>query len=380
MIVAENVSKWFGAHAAVRELTFEAPKGALIGLLGLNGAGKTTTLRMLAGLTAPTSGRLTLAGHEAASTEARAVVGYLPDRAPLWPDMRVRAFVRHAAKMRGVRESAAAVERALETCGLREVADEPLATLSHGYRQRVGLAQALVHDPAVLVLDEPIQGLDPEQIGEMRATLERLRGERTIVLSTHILGEVARSCDHLLVLHEGRVAVSGAKDEVLGEERVLEIEVRGEEDAVRRALAGVSWVVVETETALRATTATETETALRAMETESETETESEAETESESETALRATETETETALRATETETKAKTTSGSATTSVKGTTGSMSTLRIRMEISSAASVDETAERVASALVGAGLGLRSLTRPRTGDLEALFARLRRSR
>lgn len=318
MIVAENVSKWFGAHAAVRELTFEAPKGALIGLLGLNGAGKTTTLRMLAGLTAPTSGRLTLAGHEAASIAARAVVGYLPDRAPLWPDMRVRAFVTHAAKMRGMAKrgaqkggatdgaqsgatgTKAAVERALETCGLREVADEPLATLSHGYRQRVGLAQALVHDPAVLVLDEPIQGLDPEQIGEMRATLERLRGERTIVLSTHILGEVARSCDHLLVLHEGRVAVSGAKDEVLGEERVLELEVRGEERALREALAPVPGASVASAEAGRA------------------------------------------------------------------------------RVEVAAKASMDDVAEQVAAALVGAGLGLRSMARPRTGDLEALFARLRR--
>jgi ABC-2 type transport system ATP-binding protein len=300
VIVAENVSKWFGAHAAVRELTFEAPKGSLVGLLGLNGAGKTTTLRMLAGLTAPTSGRLTLAGHEAASIAARAVVGYLPDRAPLWPDMRVRAFVTHAAKLRGLAKEAAGVERAFETCGLREVADEPLATLSHGYRQRVGLAQALVHDPAVLVLDEPIQGLDPEQIGEMRATLERLRGERTIVLSTHILGEVARSCDHLLVLHEGRVAVSGAKDEVLGEERVLELEVRGEERALREALADVEGGIVSSVDAGRA------------------------------------------------------------------------------RVEVAATASMDDVAERVAAALVGAGLGLRSMARPRTGDLEALFARLKR--
>lgn len=307
MIVAENVSKWFGAHAAVRELTFEAPKGALIGLLGLNGAGKTTTLRMLAGLTAPTSGRLTLAGHEAASIAARAVVGYLPDRAPLWPDMRVRGFVIHAAKLRGIAKEAAtkATERALETCGLREVADEPLATLSHGYRQRVGLAQALVHDPAVLVLDEPIQGLDPEQIGEMRATLERLRGERTIVLSTHILGEVARSCDHLLVLHEGRVAVSGAKDEVLGEERVLELEVRGEERALRDALAPVPGVSVSSFDA-------------------------------------------------------------------------GSLDSGRARVEVAATASMDEVAEQIAAALVGAGLGLRSMARPRTGDLEALFARLKR--
>ncbi|MCU0671384.1 MAG: ABC transporter ATP-binding protein [Myxococcota bacterium] len=307
MIVAENVSKWFGAHAAVRELTFEAPKGALIGLLGLNGAGKTTTLRMLAGLTAPTSGRLTLAGHEAASIAARAVVGYLPDRAPLWPDMRVRGFVTHAAKLRGIAKGAAnaAMERALETCGLREVADEPLATLSHGYRQRVGLAQALVHDPAVLVLDEPIQGLDPEQIGEMRATLERLRGERTIVLSTHILGEVARSCDHLLVLHEGRVAVSGAKDEVLGEERVLELEVRGEERALREALAEVDGAIVSS-------------------------------------------------------------------------FDSGSVDAGRARVEVAATSSMDDVAERVAAALVGAGLGLRSMARPRTGDLEALFARLKR--
>ncbi|MCB9624941.1 MAG: ABC transporter ATP-binding protein [Sandaracinus sp.] len=303
MIVAENVSKWFGAHAAVRELTFEAPKGALVGLLGLNGAGKTTTLRMLAGLTAPTSGSLRLAGHDAASKAARAVVGYLPDRPPLWPDMRVRAFVTHAARLRG-RDDVASVDAALERAGLREVAGEPLDTLSHGYRQRVGLAQALVHDPAVLVLDEPIQGLDPEQIAEMRATLDRLRGERTIVLSTHILGEVARSCDHLLVLHEGRVAVSGAKDDVLGEDHALVLELRGEERALRDALEGQG-----------------------------------------------------------------------GLASIAILG----HDPLRVRLELSDDAP-DDVAEQVARRIVEAGLGLRSLARPAPGDLEALFARLRRAR
>ncbi|MCB9598747.1 MAG: ABC transporter ATP-binding protein [Sandaracinus sp.] len=303
MIVAENVSKWFGAHAAVRELTFEAPKGALVGLLGLNGAGKTTTLRMLAGLTAPTSGSLRLAGHDAASKAARAVVGYLPDRPPLWPDMRVRAFVTHAARLRG-RDDQASVDAALERAGLREVAGEPLDTLSHGYRQRVGLAQALVHDPAVLVLDEPIQGLDPEQIAEMRATLDRLRGERTIVLSTHILGEVARSCDHLLVLHEGRVAVSGAKDDVLGEDHALVLELRGEERALRDVLEGQG-----------------------------------------------------------------------GVASIAVVGE----DPLRVRLELAEDAP-DDVAEQVARRIVEAGLGLRSLARPAPGDLEALFARLRRAR
>jgi ABC-2 type transport system ATP-binding protein len=214
-IQATSVSKWFGGHAAVSEVSFEIQPGEIVGLLGLNGAGKSTMLRMLVGALQPTSGELRIQGAPATSKVARCQVGYLPDSPPLFDELSVTHYLTTIAELRGVPRSKRGrnVANVLESCALGDVATEPVAALSHGYRQRVGLAQALVHEPDVVVLDEPMQGLDPMQIIELRERIRHLHGNPTVVLSTHILGEIAKTCDRLLVLHEGRLAARGTYQE-----------------------------------------------------------------------------------------------------------------------------------------------------------------------
>ncbi len=250
MIVLTGVSKWYGVHAAVRDLDLAIEAGEQIGLVGLNGAGKTTTLRMLAGLLRPTIGRIRIEGRDAVTPGARALVGLLPDRPPIYDDMRVEAFLRFAGRLRGMRPRALArrLEEVLRRCGLGDVRDAPLGTLSHGYRQRVGIAQAIVHDPTLLVLDEPISGLDPLQIVEVRDLLRDLRGEHTVVLSSHHLGELTQTCDRLLVLHEGRLAAEGTPDELaqrVGAPRELVVRARADAESLEatlRALPGIAEV------------------------------------------------------------------------------------------------------------------------------------------
>jgi ABC-2 type transport system ATP-binding protein len=249
MIQVEGVSRYYGEHAAVRGLRFAIADGECVGFLGLNGAGKSTTLRLLAGVLEPSCGRVVIAGHDASAEPlaVRRLVGYLPERPPLYDDMTVRGYLRFAAALREVEAAqlAAAVEGALRRCALEAVAEAPIATLSHGYRQRVGIAQAIVHDPALLILDEPTQGLDPVQIAEMRQLIRGLRGRHTILLSTHILSEIEATCDRILVLHEGRVAAEGSEAALAARYAAggqLELELRGDEATARAALAGVAGV------------------------------------------------------------------------------------------------------------------------------------------
>ena len=218
MITFENVTKYYGATAAVRDLDFEIGEGECVGFLGLNGAGKTTTLRLLSCLLLPTSGRVRIRGMDAEEQphEIRKHIGFLPDQPPLYPEMRVSDYVRFAGRVRGM--SSAQVEKrlpdVLQASGLVEVADDVIAALSHGYQQRVGIAQAIVHEPALLILDEPIQGLDPVQIVGMREMIRGLRGKHTILLSTHILSEIERTCDRILMLHQGRITAQGTEEEL----------------------------------------------------------------------------------------------------------------------------------------------------------------------
>ena len=258
MITVESVSKFYGSSAAVRDLDFKIEEGECVGFLGLNGAGKTTTLRMLSCLSLPTSGRITIAGHdvEEAPHEIRKLIGYLPDTPPLYPEMRVAEFIRYAGRLR--RMSKAQVEarlpKVLDITGLAAVADQTVGTLSHGYKQRVGIAQAIVHEPALLILDEPIQGLDPVQIVEMRALIKSLRGAHTILLSSHILSEIERTCDRILMLHDGRIVAKETEDELIARMRggapggaafpmAIELQVRGEEAAIREALGVEGWSI-----------------------------------------------------------------------------------------------------------------------------------------
>ncbi len=216
VIVVDRVTRRYGTTLAVQDLSFTVPRGQVLGFLGPNGAGKTTTMRMLTGFMPPSSGRVLVEGHDLAEApvEARRQIGYLPENPPLYPEMDVRGYLAFAARLRGVprRRVAKAVDRAIAQCALGEARERIIGRLSRGYRQRVGLAQALVHDPAVLVLDEPTAGLDPKQIHETRRLVRGLAGERTVVLSTHILPEVEVTCDRVVIISRGRLRAENTPD------------------------------------------------------------------------------------------------------------------------------------------------------------------------
>ncbi|MCP5151370.1 MAG: ABC transporter ATP-binding protein [Ectothiorhodospiraceae bacterium] len=201
----------FGEREAVRDVSFAVRAGQVVGLLGPNGAGKTTTLQMVAGVLAPHGGSVSIAGADMLGEPGRAkrALGYLPEQPPLYPQLTVDEYLRHAAALRGVARvrRAAAVTTALARCGLESVATRVIGNLSKGFRQRVGIAQAIVHSPSVVVLDEPTVGLDPIQIVEIRALVRELGREHAVVLSTHILPEVQAACDRVLVLAAGRIVL-----------------------------------------------------------------------------------------------------------------------------------------------------------------------------
>ena len=212
-IEVRALAKRYGDFEAVRGLDFEVHSGEVVGFLGPNGAGKTTTMRMLTGFIPPTSGSARIAGHDvfADADAARRATGYLPETPPLYPEMTPEAYVRFVAKLRDVPRATRkeAVETALSRCGLDDVRRREIRQLSKGYRQRVGLAQAIVHDPSVLVLDEPTVGLDPIQIREIRGLIQDLAatGRQTVILSTHILPEVEAICQRVILIDRGRKAL-----------------------------------------------------------------------------------------------------------------------------------------------------------------------------
>jgi gliding motility-associated transport system ATP-binding protein len=208
-ISAVDVSKYFGRVSALEGLTLEIRAGEVFGLLGPNGSGKTTFLRLLAGYQLPSAGRLMVAGYDAVrdSLAVRRRIGYVPEAAPLYRQMLVGEFLTFMARLRGVSEQKVkgAVARVVDRLSLAAVVNKPTRALSRGYRQRVALAQALVHDPEILMLDEPTNGLDPRQIIEMRELIRSLAGQHTVLMSSHILGEVEKTCDRVAVLLNGRL-------------------------------------------------------------------------------------------------------------------------------------------------------------------------------
>jgi ABC-2 type transport system ATP-binding protein len=210
MIEVHELTKRYGDREAVKGITFTAERGQVLGFLGPNGAGKTTTMRMLTGFLPPSSGTARIAGFDifAQSAEVRRRIGYLPENPPLYADMTVRSYLTFVAKLKGVARGRvkSATGDVIERTGLAHVAGRLLAHLSKGYKQRVGLAQSLIHDPEVLVLDEPTIGLDPRQIIEIRQLIKTLSGDRTVILSTHILPEVAQVCDKVVIINDGRIA------------------------------------------------------------------------------------------------------------------------------------------------------------------------------
>jgi len=256
MIDVEHLTKEFGRTIAVRDVSFHGDDGEVIGLLGPNGSGKTTIMRTLAGYFPPTAGRASVDGIDVGRDpqRARARVGYLPENAVWYPDMRVRQFIEFCADLRHLRGAPrrARLAAVLERCGLADVQQRLIGHLSKGYRQRVGVAQALVHEPAVLILDEPTVGLDPRQVVEIRELIRDLRGRTTVLLSTHILSEVSSVCDRVVIIDRGRVvaedsAAGLARAQQRGERTLLHVDgPPAQVAAALRALPGVANVEVET--------------------------------------------------------------------------------------------------------------------------------------
>jgi ABC-2 type transport system ATP-binding protein len=221
MIEVSGLTKSYGAIRALDGVTFEVPRGEVLGFLGPNGAGKTTTMKILTCFIAPTQGQVKVAGHDVGEhpLEVRRKVGYLPENAPLYRDMRVGEYLEFVGRVRGMAPGARrqGAARVVERCGLGDVVEQEIRTLSKGYRQRAGLAQAMIHDPEILILDEPTSGLDPNQIAEIRELVREVGRERTVILSTHHLAEVQAVAGRVLIINKGRLVADGTPGEIGGD-------------------------------------------------------------------------------------------------------------------------------------------------------------------
>jgi ABC-2 type transport system ATP-binding protein len=214
MIEVQSLSRYYGTHRAVDEVSFSVKEHAVVGILGLNGAGKTTTLKVLAGLLAPSTGTVRIDGVDLADAPVgfRKQIGFLPETPPLYDEMTVREFVRYVAQLRGLSgaEADARFPDVVQKAHLQGYEDRVISELSHGYRKRVGIAQVIIHKPRVVILDEPISGLDPKQIVEMREVVKGLAVDSTVFVSSHILSEIQHTCSRVLVLHDGKLVADGA--------------------------------------------------------------------------------------------------------------------------------------------------------------------------
>lgn len=226
MIEAHELTKYFGDFTAVRSISFTIRKGEVVAFLGPNGAGKSTTMRLLTGYLAPSAGTARIAGHDMAIDRLAGAekLGYLPENGPLYGDMTPRGLLEFFANARGLTKQARTerIEAVLELCALQAVVGKAISKLSRGYKQRVGMAQVLLHEPEVLILDEPTAGLDPNQIREVRQTIRRLGADKTVLLSTHILQEVEAMADRVLVIHEGSLVFDGGPEEIHQDGRTLD--------------------------------------------------------------------------------------------------------------------------------------------------------------
>ncbi len=249
MIHVQGLTKIFRGRAAVDGLTFDVARGELVGLLGPNGAGKSTAMRMLAGFVTPSEGRAEIAGHDVvtASLEARRHLGYMPEDVPLYPDMRVEEYLRYRARLKGGHRTGLKerIDSVMERCGVADVRRRIIGALSKGYRQRIGLADALVHDPDILILDEPTNGLDPNQIRSVRGIIRSLADRHTVLLSTHILAEVEATCQRVIILDSGRIRAEGPLEGLagrLGRGFRISAELRGPPETVARSVGGLPGV------------------------------------------------------------------------------------------------------------------------------------------
>ena len=247
MIRVEGLTKDYGARRALSDLSFEAGQGEIVGFLGPNGAGKTTTMRILTCYMPPTEGSATVAGYDVVteSLEVRKRVGYLPETVPLYTDMRAVDYLKFMADLRQVPNSTERAYETLEMVGLESRANSFIKSLSKGMRQRVGLAQALIHQPEVLILDEPTIGLDPGQVVEIRNVIREIGKQRTVLLSTHILTEAQQICDRVLIINKGRIVAEDTPENLqarlVGSERVA-LRVRGDSDGLSKLLTKVKGV------------------------------------------------------------------------------------------------------------------------------------------
>lgn len=247
MIQVAGLTKDYGSRRAIEDLTFDAERGEILGFLGPNGAGKTTTMRILCGFMPPTSGQARVAGYDIIdqSLEVRRRVGYVPETVPLYPDMTAYDYLKFMADLRHLKNAEDRVDNVLEIVRMEERADGYIGNLSKGMRQRVGLAQALLHEPEVLILDEPTIGLDPAQIRDVRNLIQDLGKERTVLLSTHILSEAQQVCDRVLIINRGRIVTEDSPEQLqarlTGAQRVV-IKVQGDTDGLESLMRNVPGV------------------------------------------------------------------------------------------------------------------------------------------
>lgn len=247
MIQVEGLTKYYGFRLALDDVSFDARKGEILGFLGPNGAGKTTTMRILTGFMPPTSGTAKVAGFDVVdeSLEVRKRVGYLPETVPLYPDMTVFDYLMFMANLRHVPDAEDRVDEVLETVHIEDRADSYISALSKGLRQRVGIAQAIVHDPEVLILDEPTIGLDPAQIIEVRNLIKELGKDHTVLLSTHILSEAQQVCDRVMIINKGKIVAEDTPEQLqarlTGAQRVS-LRVGGDADGIQKLLQKIPGV------------------------------------------------------------------------------------------------------------------------------------------
>lgn len=218
MIQVSNLTRYYGALPALRDVSFEVNRGEIIGLLGLNGAGKSTALKILAGVLTPSSGSVEMDGRNVTENadDLKATIGFLPEEPPLYRDMTVTSFLTHVGRLKGMPKASvlARLPEVISSTGLQGRENQIIGTLSHGYKKRVGIAMAVIHSPSLVILDEPISGLDPMQIKEMRTVIRKLGRDRAVLISSHILSEMSKTCDRLVVLHQGRMVAQGTQEEL----------------------------------------------------------------------------------------------------------------------------------------------------------------------